>query len=77
MAVSIADPPPTAMNPSHSPCARAYSTALFIESSVGSTCTPSKISLSISYRRSASAMRCGAPIALTPGSVTISTRRTP
>ena len=43
-AVSIADPPPTATKPSHGPCARAYSVALFIESSVGSTCTPSKIS---------------------------------
>jgi hypothetical protein len=48
LAVSIAEPPPTATNPSHGPCTRAYSVALFIESSVGSTCTPSKISESIS-----------------------------
>ena len=46
-------------------------------SSVGSTCTPSKISEVIPYRVSESAIRAGMPSALTLGSVRISTRLAP
>ena len=41
MAVSIAEPPPTATNASHGPSARAQAIAACMLSSVGSTCAPS------------------------------------
>src|SRR3954468_9911029 len=77
LAVSIDEPPPTAMKPSHGPCALAYPAALSMLSSVGSTWTPSKISARISYLVSESAIRCGRPAECTVASVMISTRSTP
>src|SRR5450756_2156789 len=77
LAVSMTDPPPTATKPSHGPWARAYSPALLMLSSVGSTCTPSKTSDVMPYRVRASAMRCATPLCPTPWSVSTSTRCTP
>lgn len=76
-AVSMLDPPPTATMASHGPVSRAYATASFIEASVGSTWTRSNTSASIPYSFSCPAIRCGPPVAATPGSVTTRARRAP
>ena len=77
LAVSMLDPPPTATNASHGPLARAWSTAAFMLSSVGSTRTPSNTRASIPNWAIWSATRCGMPVAATPGSVTTRARLTP
>ena len=75
LAVSMADPPPTATYASKGPSARPNATASSSEASVGSTWARSKTTTSMPAARIWSAMRAGWPVAATPGSVTSSTRR--
>src|SRR5947208_1006424 len=60
------DPPPTATNASHGPCARAQSIAACILASVGSTWTPSKTAASTPNWAICAATRSGSPVAATP-----------
>ena len=75
MAVSIAEPPPTATIASKGPSVRAKAMASSNDASVGSTRTRSYVVTSRPRERIASAIRSGCPVAATPGSVTRSTRR--
>ncbi len=77
LAVSMADPPPTATKASHGPLSRAAPIASCRLTSVGSTCTPSYTTDSTPKPDMASAIRAGHPVAATPRSVTTSTRRAP
>jgi hypothetical protein len=77
LAVSIADPPPTATNASQGPAARARSMALSMLASVGSTWALSWTWASIPNAAICSATRSGAPVAATPGSVMTRTLRAP
>ena len=76
-AVSIDEPPPTATIASKDPAARANAIASAIDSSVGSTRTPSYVVTSMPRAAICSAIRAGCPVAATPASVTSSTRCTP
>jgi hypothetical protein len=71
------EPPPTATYASHGPCSAAWSIASWRLASVGSTWTPSYTWASMPNRAIWPAIRAGAPVAATPGSVTTRTRRAP
>ena len=74
MAVSMAEPPPTATIACQGPPSRAKAMASSSDSSVGSTRARSKIVTSRPRSATWAAIRAGCPVAATPGSVTSSTR---